>query len=53
MEWLLAIFLKPFIAVLFWVFLVYPLARLFHRFMPDGKIKRLLVRPIGKQPTTR
>ncbi len=53
MEWLIALVVKPFAALAFWVCLVYPLLRLFHRFVPDGKIKRFLLRPIGKQPPGR
>lgn len=53
MEWWLAVFLKPFFAVLLWIGVVYPLVRLFHRYMPEGRLKRLLTRPIGKQPGAR
>jgi hypothetical protein len=39
----IAIFLKPFAAVLLlWLFLA-PIRRLFLRYFPDGKLKRLLL----------
>lgn len=41
MEWLLAVILKPLVFVgLF--FFAYVVARLAHRFIPDGSVKRLL-----------
>ncbi len=44
-DWLLALLLKPFFAVLFFFF-VFCLARVIRRLMPDGKLKRILFSPL-------
>ena len=48
MSWALAMFVKPLAAVLFLLFLRACVAG-FARFMPDGKIKRILLLPIGRK----
>lgn len=44
MEWLLAIFVKPFFAVAFFM-LAWAISRLLWRIIPDGKIKKALYSP--------
>jgi hypothetical protein len=41
--------LKPFAALAVMVLIVLPIEMLFVRYFPDGKLKRLLLRPIGKR----
>jgi hypothetical protein len=45
MNWLLALFLKPFIAVAFFM-VAWLISRLFWRYIPDGKIKKILFSPL-------
>lgn len=49
-SWAIAILIKPFVLLLGWVVFCYPALR-FVRRMKDGKLKSLLLRPIGKQST--
>lgn len=42
----LAMFLKPFVAVVFLLIAVY-LSKVILRFIPEGRVKRLLTRRIG------
>lgn len=46
-NWLIAFVFKAVFGIAFWVVLVYPFVYLFHRFFPDGKVKRLLSRRIN------
>lgn len=50
--WLIALLVKPFILLAGWVVFCYPALRLVHR-MKDGKIKRLLLRPVGQKSAAR
>jgi hypothetical protein len=45
MDWWLALIVKPFAAVAFFV-VAWLVARLLHRIIPDGKIKRHLYSPL-------
>lgn len=45
MGWLLAIVLKPFVAVVM-IFVAVCVAMLVHRWLPDGKLKRILFSPL-------
>lgn len=47
--WQIALLIKPFVLLIGWVLFCYPALRLVRR-MKDGKLKRFLLRPIGKQP---
>jgi hypothetical protein len=47
MTWLLAAFLKPFIAVAFFM-LAWLISRLFWRYLPEGKVKNILFSPITR-----
>lgn len=47
-NWAIALFLKPFIAIAF-VLLLRACVVAFMRFMPDGRIKRMLLLPIGRK----
>jgi hypothetical protein len=44
-NWLLALLVKPFVAVVAF-FLLYCCRRAFARYCPDSRIKRLLLRPL-------
>ena len=48
MTWLLAIVLKPFVAVAY-LLMLYGIKVLVLRLIPDGKIKRILLLPIGRK----
>lgn len=43
----LAFLLKPFIALALFALLVYPIAWVFNKIIPEGKIKRFLFRRIN------
>lgn len=43
--WVLGIFLKPFIALLF-LSIVWIVAAVIYRYMPDSRIKRILFSPL-------
>ncbi len=45
--WLVAVVLKPFLALAFFALLVLPLKVAFVRFFPGGRVKRLLLRRIN------
>jgi len=40
--WLLAVILKPFILLIVFVGIVWPIKMLFWKFLPDGPMKKLL-----------
>lgn len=44
--WQLALLIKPFGIVIFWLVAVL-IARVLMRYIPDGKVKRLLSRRVG------
>lgn len=46
-NWLLALVLKPFFALVLFGGIVLPIKLLFQRYMKDGPVKRLLFRRIG------
>jgi hypothetical protein len=48
MEWLLALLLKPFIALVVFGLICLPARLAVRAWMPDGKIKRLLLTPISR-----
>lgn len=48
MSWLIAVVVKPFIAVAFMLAL-YGIKTLILRFIPDGKVKNMLLLPIGRK----
>lgn len=48
MEWLLALVLKPFIAVAM-LLIAFVIAGLIHRWLPEGKLKRILFSPLPGQ----
>lgn len=41
--------LRPFLALLVFGLIALPLKMVFERFYPEGKVKRFLLRPIGKK----
>ena len=43
----IAAFLQPFALLFLAVFVFWPVKALVRRYMKDGKVKRLLLRPIG------
>lgn len=45
--WQIAILIKPFVLLVFFGLIVLPIKLLFQRFLPDGRIKRLLFKRIG------
>jgi hypothetical protein len=45
MDWWLAVLLKPFAALVFFLF-VWLIARVLHGLIPEGKAKRLLYSPL-------
>lgn len=45
MTWLLGVFLKPFVAVLFFT-VAWLISRVIWRLLPDGKLRRLLFSPL-------
>lgn len=47
-SWAIALFLKPFIAVVFFLFLRLCVVA-FTRFAPDSKLKRMLLLPIRRK----
>jgi hypothetical protein len=50
MNWLLALLIRPFVAVLF-IFVAFAISRLIWRWMPDSKLKRILFSPLpGYKP---
>jgi hypothetical protein len=44
-NWLIALVLKPFVAVIFFV-LAWAISRLFWRYLPEGKVKKVLFSPL-------
>jgi hypothetical protein len=48
MEWLYALILKPFIALVVFGLICLPCRLLVQRKLPDGKLKRFLLRPISR-----
>lgn len=46
--WAIALFLKPFAYLAVFVALIWPVTWAVRRYMPDGKIKRLLLRRWGE-----
>ena len=50
--WLLSLLLKPFIALLVFGLICLPARLAVHRYMSDGKLKRFLLRPLGKTQKT-
>lgn len=46
-NWLLALVLKPFFALVLFGGIVLPIKLLFQRYMKDGPVKRFLFRRIG------
>lgn len=48
--WAIAAFLQPFVLLVLSVCVFWPVKVLIRRRMKDGKLKRLLLRPIGKKP---
>lgn len=50
--WLLSLVLKPFIALLVFGLICLPARLILLRYMKDGKLKRLLLRPLGKAQKT-
>ncbi len=45
--WLIALFIKPFVAFLVLAVICYPIKLAVVRFMRDGRVKRLLLTRIG------
>ena len=50
-NWLIALILKPFVAVVV-LFLLYCCRRAFARFCPESRLKRLLLTPVFKRQQT-
>lgn len=50
-DWLLALFVKPFVAVILLLILA-GLRALFVRYVPDSKLKRFLLVPVFKRKQT-
>jgi hypothetical protein len=50
--WLLSLVLKPFIALLVFGLICLPARLAVHRWMRDGKLKRLLLRPLRNTQKT-
>ena len=50
-DWLLALFVKPFVAVILLLILA-GLRALFVRYVPDSKLKRFLLIPVFKRKQT-
>lgn len=48
MSWLIAMFVKPFFAVAF-MLMLYGIKTLILRFIPEGKVRRILLLPIGRK----
>lgn len=48
--WAWAVLLKPFYFLLVWVLFIYPVTKLVERYMPEGWLKRELLRRRGEQP---
>jgi hypothetical protein len=48
MEWLLALLIKPFVALVVFGLICLPARFALQRHMPDGKLKRFLLRPISR-----
>lgn len=48
--WAIAAFLQPFVLLVLSVCVFWPIKVMIRRYMKDGRLKRLLLRPIGKQP---
>lgn len=45
----IAMLLRPFLALAVFGLVALPLRMVFERFYPDGRVKRFLLRPIGKK----
>lgn len=45
----IAMILRPFLALFVFGLIALPLKMVFERFYPNGRVKRFLLRPIGKQ----
>lgn len=52
MSWLLGVFLKPLIAVGF-MLVLYGIKTLILRAIPEGKVRRILLLPIGRKRRNR
>ena len=48
MSWLIAVVLKPFVAVAF-MLMLYGIKTLILRFIPEGKVRRILLLPIRRK----
>lgn len=48
MSWLLAVFLKPFVAA-FYLLVLLGIKVVILRLIPEGKVKRILLLPIGRK----
>jgi hypothetical protein len=48
MEWLLALLIKPFVALVVFGLICLPARFALQRHMPDSKLKRFLLRPISR-----
>ena len=51
-NWAIAAFLQPFALMFLAIFVFWPVKALIRRYMTDGKLKRLLLKPMGS-PTSR
>lgn len=47
--WLIGVILRPFGALFIFGCIALPIRMALHRFMPDGWLKRLVLRPIGEK----
>lgn len=48
MTWLLALIIKPFVALVVFGLICLPARLAVQRWMPEGRVKRLLLRPISR-----
>lgn len=46
--WAIALLIKPFALLVLFVLVLYPARWAVQRYLPDGKLKRLLLRRVGK-----
>jgi hypothetical protein len=46
--WLIGVVLRPFAALVLFGLIALPIRMVLYKFLPDGWLKRLLLRPIGK-----
>ena len=47
--WLIGVVLRPFGALIVFGLIALPIRMLLYKFLPDGWLKRLILRPIGKR----